>query len=34
MQIEKKIFEKLEVCIISAHGHCGVDWITSLLDGP
>lgn len=27
-----KKFEKIDVCILSSYGHCGVDWITSLLD--
>jgi len=32
MKIDMKKFEKINVCILSSYGHCGVDWITSLLD--
>ena len=32
MEIDIKKFEKIDICILSSYGHCGVDWITSLLD--
>ena len=30
MDIKK--FEKIDICILSTYGHCGLDWMTSLLD--
>ena len=32
MKKEIKKFEKIEICILSTYGHCGLDWLTSLLD--
>ena len=32
MEKEIKIFKSMKKCIISTYGHCGIDWITSLLD--
>ena len=32
MKKEQKILENLDTCIVTAFGHCGLDWITSLLD--
>ena len=32
MKIEIKKFEKIDICILSTYGHCGLDWVTSLLD--
>tara|TARA_Y100000992_G_scaffold302691_1_gene278475 strand:+ start:6709 stop:7842 length:1134 start_codon:yes stop_codon:yes gene_type:complete len=30
MDIKK--YEKIDICILSTYGHCGLDWMTSLLD--
>ena len=32
MKMEIKKFEKIYFCILSTYGHCGLDWVTSLLD--
>lgn len=32
MKMEIKKFEKIDICILSTYGHCGLDWVTSLLD--
>ncbi len=32
MKTDLDKFQKLQICVLSTYGHCGVDWITSLLD--